>query len=231
MEAVTTFVAAWRDATIPAISSMYFMIEPPKTFPAMLASVGIMRRYVIIADSETLLAAGRPFRIRRVNDGETFINVISLGRTGGVHNAGGDDEGGGTRREPRDRRREVDGERRGGGSAGGGEKVWSTLRKASSRSRGKRQQRRRRLRRGQIPRGERVEGEGPPPFKPRGHKDDRGPGQLEETRRDRGRGGGGPGRERGHEAGERVRAGRDRHRRDLRNGNQGRREGTPFDHD
>src|SRR5438445_4571781 len=231
MEAVTTFVAAWRNATIPAISSMYFMIEPPKTFPAMFASVGIMRRYVIIADSETLFAASRPFRIRRVNDGETFINVISLGRTGGVHNAGGDDTGGGTRHEPGDRRREVDGERRGGSRARGGEKVRSTLRKASSRGCGNRQQRRRRLRRGKIPRGERVEGEGPPPLEPRGHKDDRGTDQLEKTRRDCGRDAGGPGRERAHEAGERVRAGGDRHRRAIRNRNQGRREGTPFDGD
>src|SRR2546422_10121832 len=102
MEAVTTFVAAWRNATIPAISSMYFMIEPPKTFPAMLASVGIIRRYVISEDSETLFAASRPFRIRPVKDRETFINVSSLGRAGGVHHARADDEGGGTRRKPWD---------------------------------------------------------------------------------------------------------------------------------
>src|SRR5438128_9487802 len=221
MEAVTTFVAAWRDATIPAISSMYFMIEPPKTFPAMLASVGIIRRYVVMADSETLFAASRPFRIWRVRGGETFINVISLGRTGGLHHAGADDEGGGTSRKPRDWRREVDGERGGGGRARGVEKVWSPLRKASSRGRGKRQQRARWLRRSQTPRGERVEGEGPPPLEPRGHKDGGGGDQLEETERECGGNACGSGRQRAVEAGERVRAGRYRNRRDIRNENQG----------
>src|SRR5207245_9077286 len=111
--------------------------------------------------------------------------------------------------------------RRGGGRARGGEKVWSPLRKASPRRRGERQQRRRWLRRSPIPRGERVEGEGPPPLEPRGHKDRGGGDQLEETQRACGGNACGSGRQRAVEAGERVRAGRDRHRRDLRNGNQG----------
>src|SRR2546427_12042592 len=123
-----------------------------------------------MADSETLFAASRPFRIWRVRGGETFINVISLGRTGGVHHARADDEGGGTRRKPWDWRREVDGERGVGGRARGGEKVWSPLRKASSRGRGKRQQRRRWLRRRPAARRARDEGERPPPPESPGQK-------------------------------------------------------------
>src|SRR2546422_11537259 len=174
-----------------------------------------------MADSETLFAASRRFRIWRVRGGETFINVISLGRTGGVNPARADDEGGGTSRKPRDWRREVDGERGGGGRARGVEKVWSPLRKASARGRGKRQQRRRWLRRCQIPRGERVEGEGPPPFEPRGHKDEGGGDQLEETQGECGGSAYGPGWQRAVEVCGGVRAGRDRNRRDIRNGNQG----------
>src|SRR5579863_4925061 len=52
MEAVTQFLPAWRQATMAAISSMYLMMAPPKTFPRTLASVGIMSLVVVISDSE-----------------------------------------------------------------------------------------------------------------------------------------------------------------------------------
>src|SRR5712692_1039791 len=52
MDAVTTFLPAWRHATIAATSSMYLIIAPPKTFPSTLASVGIMSLAVLISDSD-----------------------------------------------------------------------------------------------------------------------------------------------------------------------------------
>lgn len=65
MEAVTTFLPAWRQATRVATSSMYFMIAPPKTLPRTLASEGIISLAVVISDSEgffprPLGMSGRP---------------------------------------------------------------------------------------------------------------------------------------------------------------------------
>ena len=55
MEAVTTFFLAWWKATIPATSSMYLIIAPPKTLPRTFPSVGIISLTVVIWDTETCL--------------------------------------------------------------------------------------------------------------------------------------------------------------------------------
>jgi hypothetical protein len=56
-EAVTTLLRECLNATIEANSSISLRIVPPKTFPATLASIGIIILVIVVEDSLGVFAA------------------------------------------------------------------------------------------------------------------------------------------------------------------------------